>query len=126
MVGTTERQALKKAALLALDESRGALGGEVLRVRTEWSPRELLRQSVEKHKIALIAAAAVAGLAATRFFMMPRKERGWGSSVRGKLAGLAATTLWSVFHEPVLDFAKTHYATYFGKSPQSPNPDKPE
>ena len=124
MVGTAERQTLKKAALLALHQSRGAMGAEVLRVRTEWNPRQLVRQSVEKHKIALALGAALIGLGATRFFTRPRT--GTGSSLRGRLAGLAATALWSVFQEPVLDFAKTHFTSYLGRLHQSPDPDKPE
>jgi hypothetical protein len=128
MVGTAERQALKKAALLALDESRGALGGEVLRVRTEWEPGEIVRRTVEKHKIALAVGAALIGLGVTRFFTMPRKQRTPGSptSMSGRLTGLAATTLWSVFHEPVLDFAKSCFASYLGRRHPSPESEKPE
>jgi hypothetical protein len=126
MVGTAERKALKKAALLALDESRFALGGEVRRVRAQWDPRELVRQTVKKHKIALTIAAALAGLGVTRFFMMPRKEKGVGSALRGNLASLAATTLWSVFREPALDFARTHFTSYFGRQQASPDPEQPE
>ena len=126
MVGKAERQALKKAALLALDESRSSLGGEVSRMRLEWNPRELVRQSVEKHKFAIMAAAALAGLVATRYLLMPRKERGWRPSLRGKLTGLAATALWSLFHEPAMDFAKTRLASFLEKLHQSPRTDKPE
>lgn len=124
MAGAIERQTLKSAAIQALGESRVVLGGELSRVRTEWSPRLLLRHSVEKHKIALLVAATIIGLGATRFFLMPRKERAAGSSIRGKLAGLAATTLWSLFQEPVLNFARTHFASYIGDHHQSPEQDK--
>ncbi len=110
----------------ALGESRVVLGGELLRVRTEWSPRKLLLHSVEKHKIALMVTAAFIGLGATRIFLMPRKEKTAGSSLRGKLTGLAATTLWSFFQEPVLNFAKTHFASYLGSQHQSPDQDKSE
>lgn len=126
MVGTAERQALKRAALLALDESRGALSSEIRRVRTRWNPRQLMRRGMERHKIALAVTAALVGLGVTRLFMMPRKERGSGSSLRGKITGLAVTALWSIFQEPLLDFAKSHFASYLDKHHQSPNPDKPE
>jgi len=126
MAGTAERQALKKAALLALEESRAALGGEMLRVRAEWDPRKLVRRTAEKHKIALAVGAVILGVGVTRFFMTPRNGRGRGSSLGGKLAGLAATTLWSAFHEPVLDFAKTHFASYLGRRHPSPETEKPE
>ncbi len=126
MVGTAERQALKKAALLALEESRGAMGGEIARVRAEWSPRELVRQTVGKHKVALAVAAALVGLGVTRLFTAPRNGKGWGASLRGSLASLAATSLWSVFREPALDFAKAHFTSYLGRQHQSPEPDKPE
>ncbi|HEY2573135.1 MAG TPA: hypothetical protein VGH65_03665 [Verrucomicrobiaceae bacterium] len=123
-----ERQTLKRAALLALEESRRELGGEILRMRRAWNPRAFVRQSLARHKIALAVAAGLLGLAAYRFFTAPRRgagpEKGWGGGLRGKLAGLAATSLWSVFHEPILDFAKTQFASYLDKHHQSPDSDK--
>ncbi|MCE9518736.1 MAG: hypothetical protein K8R87_04130 [Verrucomicrobia bacterium] len=68
--------------------------------------------------------AELIGLGVTRLMMMPRKENTGGSTIRGKLAGLAATTLWSLFQEPVLHFAKTRFASYLGKQPPSPDQDK--
>lgn len=126
MAGAAERQALKLAALQALGDSRIALGGELLRVRREWSPGNLIWQSVDKHKIALMVVAALAGLGATRFFMTPRRENAGGGFFRGKLAGLAATTLWSIFQEPALEFARTHFASYFGGTRPSPDQEKTE
>lgn len=124
MARTAEREALKKAALLALGESRAALGGQVLRVRTEWDPRKLVRRTAERHKIALAVGAALLGLALTRFFTAPRGERGRGATLGGRLTGLAGSALWSVFHEPVLDFAKTHFASYLGRRHPSPETEK--
>ncbi len=110
----------------ALGESRVVLGGELSRVRSEWSPGKLLWQSVEKHKMALMVAAAVIGLGVTRNFLMPRKERVGGVPMRGRLAGLAATALWSIFQEPMLNFAKTHFSSYLGGQSQPSDQDKTE
>jgi hypothetical protein len=122
MAGAIERQTLKRAALLALEESRRELGGEILRVRRAWNPRAFVRQSLARHKIALAVAAALLGLGVWRFFMAPRRtpaKGGWGASLRGKLAGFAATSLWSVFQAPIMDFAKSQFASYLDKHHQS-------
>ncbi len=126
MAGAIERQTLKRAALLALEESRRELGDEIVRVRRAWNPRAFVRQSLARHKIAFAVAATLLGLATYRFFSAPRPvpEKGWGASLRGRLSGLAATALWSVFHEPIMDFAKTQFASYLDKRHQTPDSDK--
>jgi hypothetical protein len=126
MAGKTERQRLKRAAALALDDSRTALGRELTRVRSEWNPRELVRQSVEKHKMALVATAAVVGFVAVRLLMphnahAPRK-RSW----TGRIIGLASTALWSAFHGPITDFARSHFGSYFEKIHRPQNPPGPK
>src|SRR3954468_16729880 len=113
MAGAIERQTLKRAALLALEESRRELGGEILRVRRAWNPRAFVRQRLARHKIALAVAAGLLGFAAWRLFTIPPRnpgKGGWGASLRSKLAGLAATGLWSLFQAPIMDFAKTQFA----------------
>ena len=114
MAGKSGRQALKRAALLALDDSRIALAREVSRVRVQYNPRELVRQSVSRHRYALMISAAVAGFAMMRLFMPSRGGGGGGrkASWRDRMTGLAATGLWSLVQEPVMNFAKTHLASY--------------
>ena len=119
MAGTIERQALKRAAALALDDSRNALGRELTRVRTEWNPRELVKQSVARHKVALMVTAAVAGFIAVKLLIPrgsdgPARKRSW----TGRLLGLATTALWS----PVTDFARVHLTNYLEKFRRHQNP----
>lgn len=120
MAGTAERQALKKAAMLALDQSRTALGGELLRLRTEWSPRELVRHSFQKHRVAIVAGALLAGLVVTRFIMTPGRVRNVGATLRGRVMGLATAALWSALRKPLMDFAKSYFPAYFHHSNPSP------
>ena len=122
MAGTLERQALKRAAALALDDSRNALGRELTRVRTEWNPREMVRHSVERHKVALIVTAAVAGFIVVKLLMPRGGERPLKKSWTSRLTGLAATALWSAVGGPIKDMAKSHLASYFGNFQRPPNP----
>lgn len=124
MAGTAERQALKRAAMLALDESRASLGGELSRLRVQWSPRELVRHSLAKHKVAVMIAAALASLVVVRFFMAPAsgpgRQRGWQSLLGGKIGGFVTAALWAALRQPLMDFAKSRFPFYFPHPNPSP------
>lgn len=124
MAGTVERQALKRAAALALDDSRLALGRELTRVRTEWNPRELVKHSLEKHKVALMATAAVAGFIAVKLLMPRDPGRAKSRSWTGRLLGVASTAFLPLLRNPIVDYAKSHFASYLEKfQRQQPPPD---
>jgi hypothetical protein len=52
----------KQQALRDLDEARTLLGVHIHLASEEWNPRVILRQSMEKHLWAWVAAAGVGGL----------------------------------------------------------------
>ena len=52
----------KQQALRDLDEARGQLGVHIHLASEEWNPRVILRQSVQNHLWAWVAAAGIGGL----------------------------------------------------------------
>lgn len=126
MAGATQREILKRGAIQALEQSRALLGGDLAVMREQWNPRELMRQSVAKHKVALIiAAAAAAGFIGVRFFSGGAVER----SQRPRqhwLTGLLTTGLMAVVRKPLTDFAKDYLMNYLSKFQQAPKPEQPE
>lgn len=126
MAGASQREILKQGAIQALEQSRASMGGELAVMREQWRPRELMRQSVAKHKVALIiAAAAAAGFVAVRIFsggdderpQRPRKH--W-------LMGLLSTGLMTVARKPLTDFAKNYLMNYLSKFQTASQPEQPE
>lgn len=126
MAGASQREILKRGAIQALEQSRALMGGDLAVMREQWSPRELVRQSVAKHKVALIiAAAAAAGFVAVRFFSGGGEER--PSRPRQHwFTGLLTTGLMAVVRKPLTDFAKNFLMNYLTKFQQAPKPEQPE
>ncbi|MES2595259.1 MAG: hypothetical protein V4662_07985 [Verrucomicrobiota bacterium] len=65
----------KQQALRDLDEARSLLGTHVHLASEEWNPKKLLRQSVQKHPWAWMAAAGVGGLLLLRAIMPARRGK---------------------------------------------------
>ncbi|GEP46443.1 hypothetical protein [Brevifollis gellanilyticus] len=65
----------KQQALRDLDEARALLGTHVHLASEAWNPKELLRQSVQKHAWAWMAAAGVGGLLLLRTLMPARRGK---------------------------------------------------
>ncbi|MEI6536303.1 MAG: hypothetical protein WCN98_13230 [Verrucomicrobiaceae bacterium] len=117
---------MKRGAMQALEHSRASMGGDFAVMREQWNPRELVRQSVEKHKVALIiAAAAVAGIVTVRIFAGNGKDQ--TQRPKGSwLTGVLTSSLWAVARKPLTDFAKEHFMNYFSKFQTSLEPEQPE
>ncbi len=126
MAGASQREILKRSAIQALEQSRASMGGDLAVMREQWSPRELMRQSVAKHKVALIiAAAAAAGFVTVRIFAGGGGER----PLRPRqhwLTGLLTTGLMAVVRKPLTNFAKDYLMNYLSKFQQVPKPEQPE
>ncbi len=126
MAGTAQREILKRGAIQALEQSRTSMGGELSVMREQWSPRELMRQSVAKHKVALIiAAAAAAGIITVRIFSSGGEERTARPSQHW-LTGLLTSGLMAVVKKPLTDFAKDHLMNYLSKFQLASKPDQSE
>src|SRR4051812_5043963 len=111
MAGAAEREAVKQRALFALDDARRALAGEMRHLRPYMHPRQLLKDSVRKHRVAYIIGAAAAGFVALRVLLMPRAQAsnsnggGGGRGLSGRMLGLVGTALWPVVRGPVMQIA---------------------
>ncbi len=127
MARTSQREILKQGAIQALEQSRASMGGELAVMREQWSPRELMRQSVAKHKVALIvAAAAAAGFVAMRMFSRGGGAGSPASTQQHWLTGLLTTGLMAVARKPLTDFAKDYFMNYLSKFQAAPLPEQPE
>lgn len=107
MAGSAEREALKQRALLALDDSRRALAGEMSRASVFLHPRQLFQDSLRRHRIAYAVGAAAAGFVALRLLLIPRSNK-----VRGRLAGMVGAALWPMVKGPVMEFATRYLSSY--------------
>lgn len=126
MAGASQREILKRSAIQALEQSRASMGGDLAVMREQWSPRELMRQSVAKHKIALIiAAAAAVGFVTVRIFSGGGEERPQRPRQHW-LTGLLTTGLMAVVRKPLTDFTKDYLMNYLSKFQQVHNPEPPE
>jgi len=132
MAGAAEREAVKQRALIALEDARRALAGEMRHLRPYMHPRQLLKDSVRKHRLAYIIGAAAAGFVALRVLLMPRAQASpngsGGGSVRGRLVGLVGTALWPLVRGPVTQLALRYFTSYFPQffPPPTPTPTPPE
>jgi hypothetical protein len=65
----------KQQALKDLEEARSLLGVHVHLASAEWSPRELLRQAVQKHLWVWVSASGVGGLFLWQMLMPSRRTK---------------------------------------------------
>lgn len=122
MAGAAEREAVKQRALLALDEARRALAGEMTHFRPYMHPGQLLKDNVRKHRIAYILGAAVAGFVALRVLLAPRAASN-AQSTRGRLMGILTAALWPLVRGPVLQLATRYLSVYLQPFfPPTPTP----
>lgn len=126
-----DTQTLKLQALLALEQSRSDLAGTWDRAREQWSPRNFLHHSIEKHRIAVIAAAAVAGFVAIRWFF-PGRENSRDSfskpARKRTLGSFLLNGLWGMGREPLKALAAQQlvplilkFITEFQSPPKPPS-----
>ena len=69
MAGQPDPQTLKQQAITALAIARSDLTGTWEQAREQFSPKNIIQHSIEKHRVAVMVAAAVAGFAAIRWFL---------------------------------------------------------
>ena len=102
-----DRQTLKLQAINALDQSRASLRGGWAEAREHWRPRNIIRERVEKHHIAIAVASVVVGFVAFRWLFS-------GSSAaadhpaplrRRTLTGFLMSGLWGMAREPLIALA---------------------
>lgn len=106
-----DRQTLKLQAINALDQARANLRGGWAEAREHWRPRNIIRERVEKHHIAVAVASAVAGFVLFRWLFS--SSSGGGSSSAGprkrSLAGFLLNGLWGMAREPILALATQQF-----------------
>ncbi|WP_050029045.1 hypothetical protein [Verrucomicrobium sp. BvORR034] len=131
MAGPTDRKALKAQVIHSLDLARASLGGEIAQVREQWHPRHLIQQSVEKHRLAVIISAAVAGFIATRMIFGSRQNSRDTSAKPARkrtLASFLLSNIWNLAREPLFGLAAQHlmpvalqYLSRFQSPPKQEN-----
>lgn len=131
MARTTDSKALKAHALHSLDVARAALGGELTQVREQWHPRNLIQQTVEKHRLAVIISAAVAGFIGTRMIFGSRQNSRDTSSKPARkrtLTSFLMSNIWNLAREPLFGLAAQHlmpFALQYLARFQSPQKQEP-
>jgi hypothetical protein len=132
MAGAAEREALKQRALLALEDSRRALSGEMQHLRPYMHPGQLLKANVRKHRIAYIIGAAAAGFVALRVLLAPRAASNAGTtkgSFSGRILGLLGAAAWPLVKGPVFQLATRYLQSYlpqFFPPTPPPTPEGPQ
>jgi hypothetical protein len=137
MARQSDPQTLKRQALLALHQSREALTGSWAQAREQWSPRQFIQNSMEKHRMAMLGmgvAAAVVGFLAVRW-LMPGRENSRDTfskpARKRSLVSFLLSGLWSMGREPLKALALQQLAPLIAKvishyqPPQPPPPQPP-
>lgn len=111
MARPSDRKALKAQIIHSLDLSRMSLGAEMTQVREQWHPRHLIQQTVEKHRLAVIVSAAVAGFIGTRMIFGSRQNSRDTSSKPARkrtLTSFLISNIWNLAREPLIGLAAQH------------------
>ncbi len=121
----------KQQALKDLDEARTLLGVHVHLASEEWNPRQLVRQSLQKHLWAWVSAAGVGGLILWRV-LMPSRSTKFGrdiSDTSAKKSGLIAllmTPMLGMARQAALkygtSFLQTYLQNHLSRHEGSPSP----
>ncbi len=128
-----DKETLKRQALLTLAESRAELSIEVARLRDEWSPKNLILKSIEKHRAAYLTSAVLAGFAGTSWLFRSRKNNRDIEAKPAKkrtLANSLISGLWSVSRDPLIGLATQQVLPLvlqqISKFQSPPKPERPE
>lgn len=108
MADTSDREKLKRQALLTLAETRTEIGDGISRIREEWQPRNLILHSIEKHRTAYLTTAVIAGVAGTRWLFSSRKnnrDMEPKSAKKRTLTHSLVSGLWNVARDPLISLA---------------------
>jgi hypothetical protein len=106
-----DRQTLKQQAINALDQSRASLGGGWAEAREHWRPRNIIRERVEKHHIAIAVASVVAGFVAFRWLFSSSGAAAADPAPRRRrtLTGFLMSGLWGMAREPLIALATQQF-----------------
>lgn len=133
MADTSDKEKLRRQALLTLAETRAEMSVEVSHLREEWSPRNLILHSIEKHRAAYLTSAIVAGFAGTRWLFSSRKNNRDiepKSAKKRTLANSLISGLWNVARDPLLSLATQQVVPIIlqqlSKFQSPPKPERPE
>ncbi len=133
MADTSDREKLKRQALLTLAEARTEMGAEISRLREDWRPRNLIIHSIEKYKAAYLTSALLAGVAGTRWIFSSRKNNRDTETKPAKkrtLTHALISSLWNVARDPLLSLATQQLAPLvlqqLSKFQSPPKPERPE
>ncbi|RBP48241.1 hypothetical protein DES53_1011042 [Roseimicrobium gellanilyticum] len=100
-----DRQTLKLQAINALDQARANLRGGWAEAREHWRPRNIIRDRVEKHHIAIAVGSVIAGFLAFRWLFSDRTPSSPAAPRRRSLSGFLLNGLWGMAREPLLALA---------------------
>jgi len=108
MGGKSDRQTLKREALLALGQARAALQLELHVTKEQWNPAAVIQQSMKKHRIAIMVGAGVVGLAAIKILMPAgenRRDTSPKSAKKRTLFSFLLAGIWGMAREPLIGLA---------------------
>jgi hypothetical protein len=118
----------KQQVLSDLEDARASLALHATLAAEEWSPRALVRRSMEKHRALWIGGAALAGLALVKLiwpagdannrgdnFMAAAKNRGW--------LALLLSPLLALGRKAVLNYGSQLFESYLRHKVSPNDPD---
>ena len=125
----SDRETLRKQALVALDEARAHLGAGVGRAREDFNPRALMLKSAAKHRALIAVATVVAGFISARL-VLPRRARidkNLKPATKRTLSGLMMGGLWAMARAPLTEYVKDHLqALVMNRLNSTRTPKKPD
>lgn len=128
-----DKEILRRQALLALAESRTEISIEVSRLKEEWSPKNIVLRSIEKHRAAYLTSAVLAGFAGTSWIFRSRKnnrDMEPKSAKKRTLAHSLVSSLWNVARDPLIGLATQQVVPLvlqqISKFQSPPKPERPE
>lgn len=133
MADTSDKEKLRRQALIKLAESRAEISIEFSRLQVEWSPKNLMLRSIEKHRAAYLTSAVVAGFAGTSWLFRSRKnnrDMEPKSAKKRTLAHSLVSSLWNVARDPLISLATQQVVPLvlqqISKFQSPPKPERPE
>ena len=129
-----DRQTLKLQAINALDQARANLRGGWAETREHLRPRNIIRERVEKHHIAIVVGSVIAGFLAFRWLFSggdsaaaaPPRKRGFGGFLLNGLWGMAREPLLALATQQALPIIMpyiTKYVSQFQAPQRTSNPE---
>jgi hypothetical protein len=106
----------KEQAIRDLEAARGALGEHLYQAAAEFSPRTMVRQSMEQHRWGWLTAAGIGGLLLVRL-LLPRRRKferdnAAASATKGGLIALILAPMLGMVRRTALNYATNYAKTY--------------